>query len=65
YLYQPDGIGSLAADVLLRRNGMYVLKYRSLKNSNFGEAYIPVEVESFLFKKSGRDELGYFGPLEY
>jgi len=65
HFYQPEGIGAVVKDILASRNGIYVFKYTSARNSDFGREYIPVEVEAFLFKRSGRDESGYFAPLEF
>jgi DNA-binding beta-propeller fold protein YncE len=65
FLYRPEGVGGIVDTVLAQKNGVYVLSYSSSSDTEFGEAYIPVEVEVFLFKKSGRDESGYFAPLEF
>jgi len=65
YLYQPSGIGSIVSDIQARKSGRYTLKFSSIHNSDFGRAYIPLEVETYLIRQSGRDEAGYFGPLEF
>jgi len=65
YLYQPQGVGLIADDVLSSPDGHYVLSYTSPSQSNFGNNYIPVEVEAHLYARSGRDESGYFAPLQF
>lgn len=64
YLYRPEGIGELARDAVERPNGTYIFKYTSVLPTNFGKAYLPVEVEAWLMNRSGRDERGYFAPLD-
>jgi DNA-binding beta-propeller fold protein YncE len=63
--YTPDALESLARDLARQRDGNYLLSYRSSRPTDFGRAYIPVEVEVNLVRKSGRDEAGYFAPLEF
>ncbi|MFP4363954.1 MAG: hypothetical protein ACLFR1_08790 [Spirochaetia bacterium] len=65
YLYQPAGIGSLPETIRSQDSGLYILRYNSPSFSNFGNEYIPLEVECRLIRKSGRDEAGYYGPLEF
>lgn len=65
FLYRPEGVGGVVDDVLSVRVGTYILKYTSGSYADFGNSFIPVEVEAFLFKRSGRDELGYYAPLEF
>ncbi len=65
YLYEPKGIGRLIERILSQKSGVYVFTYSSSAETNFGEAFIPLEAEVFLYKKSGRDESGYFAPLEF
>ncbi len=64
YLYRPEGIASLVKDAVDRPNGTYMFSYVSTLPTDFGRAYLPVEVESWLMNRSGRDETGYFAPLE-
>jgi hypothetical protein len=63
--YNADALGSIARDMAQRMDGNYLLSYRSSRNTDFGRAYIPVEVEVTLVRRSGRDEAGYFAPLEF
>ena len=65
YLYRPQGIGSVVSDILSARDGTYLLGYTSNTPSNFGRNFIPVEAEVHLFSRSGRDESGYFAPLQF
>ncbi len=65
YLYRPEGIAGIVRDIRSRKMGTYVLQYTSRQDSDFGNAYLPVEVEVFLFNKSGRDESGYYAPLDF
>lgn len=65
YLYRPAGIGSIVHDILAARDGTYMLEYTSGMPSNFGRNFIPVEAEVHLFSRSGRDESGYFAPLQF
>ncbi len=64
YLYRPEGLGDLAAEVLDSPQGRYTLRTISRSDSDFGRRYIPLEVEAYLIQRSGRGELGYFGPLD-
>jgi len=65
YLYRPSGIGGVVGDILSARDGTYLLQYTSETPGNFGQSFIPVEAEVHLFSRSGRDESGYFAPLQY
>ena len=65
YLYNPRGIADFIRHRRERNDGRYTLRFTTPRNSDFGRAYLPVEVESYLIQKSGRDESGYFGPLEF
>ena len=64
YLYRPQGIGSLVKEAVERPNGTYLFSYTSAMPTNFGRAYLPIEVETWLMNRSGRDETGYYAPLE-
>jgi hypothetical protein len=65
YLFQPRGILPLLEQVRSDVNGFYTLTYDSLAYSDFGRAYIPLSLEVNFVKKSGRDEMGFYAPLEY
>ena len=64
YVYRPEGLSPLVSSLSRAPNGLYTLSFESLMPANFGEAYLPVEVEAYLMNRSGRDETGYFSPLE-
>jgi len=65
YLFQPRGILPMLEQVRGDVNGFYTLSYNSLAYTDFGRAYIPLSLEVNFVKKSGRDEMGFFAPLEY
>ncbi len=64
YVYRPEGLTPLVSSLSSTPNGLYTLSFESLMSANFGEAYLPVEVEVYLMNRSGRDETGYFSPLQ-
>ena len=64
YVYRPEGLTPLLRSLSRAPNGLYTLSFESLLPPNFGEAYLPVEVEVYLMNRSGRDETGYFSPLQ-
>jgi hypothetical protein len=64
YVYRPEGLFSIVEDVMNVPRGMYRLTYTSSLPTDFGRAFLPVEVESYLLKRSGRDETGYYVSLE-
>jgi DNA-binding beta-propeller fold protein YncE len=63
-LYRPQGIGGSLEKLAKFPCGSYSITYRSQLPTNFGTAYLPVEVEVYLMERSGRDSTGYFAPLE-
>lgn len=65
YAMQPRGVGTIVADLKASPSGSYMLRYSSVHDSDFGRRYIPLEVEAYLLERSGRDEAGYYGPLEF
>lgn len=65
YLYEPAGIRPLIDHILTARKGTYYLSYQSPTYADYGREYIPVELEVIHFKRSGRDESGYYAPLQY
>lgn len=65
YAFRPEGVGTIIDELKAHRGGNYVLEYSSVHDSDFGRRYIPLEVETYLLERSGRDEAGYFGPLEF
>jgi DNA-binding beta-propeller fold protein YncE len=63
-LYRSEGVTSTLAALKSRPSGSYFLSYRSSLPTDFGRAYLPVEAEVYLLERSGRDDTGYFPPLE-
>lgn len=64
YVYRERGLSDVVKDIINIPSGIYVLSYTSSQPSSFGQRYIPVEVETALMRRSGRDETGYFAPLQ-
>jgi len=64
HLYRPRGIGELIKSVAETPSGLYSFTYTSKLPTDFGRAWLPVEVEVYLMERSGRDNTGYFPPLE-
>lgn len=64
YIYRNEGLSSLYDDISRIPRGVYMFEYLSSEKSGFGEKFLPVEVETYLLNRSGRDESGYFAPLE-
>ncbi|MBQ9539460.1 MAG: hypothetical protein IJU95_09335 [Treponema sp.] len=64
YVYRPEGLSSVMKDILAIPSGVYILTYTSSLSTDFGRRYLPVEVEAYLLSRSGRDETGYFAPLQ-
>ncbi|GHV02528.1 hypothetical protein FACS189485_03170 [Spirochaetia bacterium] len=63
-LYRPEGIRDIIQSLASHPSGSYAVSYRSQLSTDFGRAYLPVEVEVYLMERSGRDGTGYFPPLE-
>lgn len=64
YVYEPNGIYPMVDELRRQRNGRYWLVYESISDTDFGRAFIPVSIESRLEIRSGRDELGFYGPSQ-
>jgi hypothetical protein len=64
HLYRPRGIGELIKSAAETPSGLYSFTYNSRLPTDFGRAWLPVEVEVYLMERSGRDNTGYFPPLE-
>ena len=63
-LYNPRGIGDLIRSVAVTPSGLYSFTYNSRLPTDFGRAWLSLEVEAYLMERSGRDSTGYFSPLE-
>ena len=64
YIFRPEGLSGIVGDIVDIPSGLYTFSYTSVLSTNFGEKYLPVEVEAYLLNRSGRDECGYFAPLQ-
>lgn len=64
YVYRPEGLGSVVSDIISLPSGLYQLSYTSSLPVEYGLKYLKVEVETYLLNRSGRDETGYFAPLQ-
>ncbi|MCK9169776.1 MAG: NHL repeat-containing protein [Treponema sp.] len=64
YVFRPEGLSDVIRDLKNLPSGVYQLSYVSSLQTNMGEAYLPVESEVYLMNRSGRDETGYFAPLQ-
>lgn len=64
YIWRREGLSSLVQSILEAPNGSYQLTWTSTLPTDFGRALLPVEVETWLMNRSGRDESAYFAPLD-
>lgn len=64
YVWRRQGLTSLVESIREAPNGSYQLTWTSTLPTDFGRALLPVEVETWLMNRSGRDETAYFAPLE-
>ncbi|MGI5173654.1 hypothetical protein H0R92_08645 [Treponema sp. OMZ 840] len=64
YIFRTAGISSVVRDIIDIPCPVYRFSYVSSLPTNFGRAFLPVEVETYVLNRSGRDETGYFAPLE-
>ncbi len=60
----PEGIGDLAMTLRSSSTGVYRVSYTSASDAGFGQRYLPMAVEVYLRDRSGREESGYFAPLQ-
>lgn len=64
YIYRPNGLSDVVKNIIEVPQGVYQFSFVSSLPTNFGTNYLPLEVEVYLLNRSGRDETGYFAPLE-
>ena len=64
YVFRPQGLADIVKDMIELPQGIYQLSYTSALSTNFGTNYLPLEAEVYLLNRSGRDETGYFAPLQ-
>lgn len=65
HLYRPEGIGAVISGLSEKKTGIYTLEYRSQNDGGFGKTYIPLEVQTYFFTRSGRERSGYYAPIEF
>ena len=49
-------------DIKARVGPVYTVRFTSVTPADFGDSYIPLEVQVTVQKASGRDESGYYAP---
>lgn len=64
YVYRNEGLSNVIRDLLEVPNGTYQFSFESVLQTDMGRAYMPLEVETYIMNRSGRDETGYFAPLQ-
>lgn len=64
YVFRPQGLSDVVKDMIELPQGIYQLSFTSAMSTNFGTNYLPLEAEVYLLNRSGRDETGYFAPLQ-
>ncbi len=64
YLHRPQGMKERLDRIARGPLGRYTLRFSSKNDSDFGRTYLPIAVEAYLMKRSGRDEFGCFAPLK-
>jgi len=64
HLYRPQGIGPLIKSIAETPSPLYSFSFTSRLPTDFGRAWLPLEIEVYLMERSGRDNTGYFPPLE-
>ena len=62
YLYQPEGLGRMFENITAKADGSYTLVFDSINVNLSPDDYLPVEIEAFLYNRSGRESSGYFQP---
>ena len=64
YVFRPQGLSDVVKDIIELPQGIYQLSFTSAMSTNFGANYLPLEAEVYLLNRSGRDETGYFSPMQ-
>jgi hypothetical protein len=62
--HAPEGISHIIDRVKNQTDPRYILSYQTTTDPRFGKKFISSEVEVNMRKRTGRDESGYFGPIE-
>lgn len=58
----PGGMQQIVRDLKARVDSLYTVRFTSATPPDFGDRYIPLEVQVTVQKASGRDESGYYAP---
>jgi len=58
----PGGMQEVVRDLKARVGPVYTLRFASVTPPDFGDSYIPLEIQVSVQKASGRDESGYYAP---
>ncbi len=64
YVYRAEGLAPVISDLIGMPSGLYQLTFTSTQPTEYGRKYLPLEIEAYLLNRSGKDECGYFAPLE-
>ena len=66
YVYRAEGLAPVINDLIGLPSGLYQITFTSnyLDQTQYGRRYLPIEVETYLLNRSGKDESGYFAPLQ-
>ncbi|MDC7225281.1 MAG: hypothetical protein PQJ61_00795 [Spirochaetales bacterium] len=65
YLYQPEGLSMLYRNIIEKPDGTYTLTFNSINTQLTADDFISLEVEAFLYNRSGRESTGYFQPGKF
>ena len=58
----PGGMPQVVRDLKARVDSLYTVRFTAVTPADFGDRYIPLEVQVTVQKASGRDESGYYAP---
>jgi sugar lactone lactonase YvrE len=58
----PGGLPQVVRDLKARLDALYTVRFTAVTPADFGDRYIPLEVQVTVQKASGRDESGYYAP---
>lgn len=60
----PLGFAPFVNQLLQKKSGLYRLSFTATADPLFGQNYLPIGIEVYLRNKSGKEETGYFAPLQ-
>lgn len=60
----PLGFTPFVNQVLQKKSGLYRLSFTATADPLFGQNYLPIGIEVYLRNRSGKEETGYFAPLQ-